>query len=200
MDESVLYGALVVFWGIGGLELVDRTIFSLIALASGQSPIRTWAGGALGFALSTVIAVTIGALFVALVGPNGISYLRIGGGAFLIAYALWLLLREEKSEPSVRALGSAIASAFLLTILLELGDTTMILEIAFVPTYGWLVVLVAGALALMAVAALAAFLGGRLGARVEPATLNRVVVAVLLIVGAVTILYGLAPGYFTGIG
>lgn len=201
MDPSALAGFIVVFAIIGGLELVDRTNFSLIALAARQSPRATWAGGALAFVLTTVISVTIGAAFVAAVGPSGIAYLRVGGGAFLIAYALWLWLHtEDVAAPAIRSARSAVVLAFSTTFLLELGDTSMIFQIVFVTTYGWLIVLLAGASALVAVAALATFLGGRFGARLDPKTLKGIVVGVLLVVGAVTIAYGLAPGAFAWLG
>jgi uncharacterized membrane protein YfcA len=72
----------------------------------------------------------------------------------------------------------------------------MIVEILFVTDWGWLIVFVAGALALTAVAAWAAWLGDRLGARVEPLRLHRIVVGILLAVGSLTIAYGLAPAAF----
>jgi len=46
------------------------------------------------------------------------------------------------------------------------------------------------------VAGWSAYLGSRLGARVEPRLLHRIVVVILLIVGCVTILYGLMPSWF----
>lgn len=195
----MLYGFAVVFGVIGGLELVDRTSFSLMAIASRQSPLRTWVGGALAFLVSSAIAVSIGAAFVALLGPGRIGLLRAGGGAFLIGYAFWLYLHQEDPEAPPAAGHSAIAVAFVSTLLLELGDTTMIFQTVFVTTYGVLVVFVAGAMALICVAAFASYLGGRLGARVEPTLLKRIVVAVLVVVGSLTILYGLDPAAFSGL-
>lgn len=201
METALLYSALVVFAVILGLELVDRTNFSLIALAARQSPFLTWVGGALAFVVSTSIAVSIGAAFVAAVGASGIEYLRVGGGSFLVAYALWLWLhRVEESPPAIRAGHSAVLAAFAATLLLELGDTTMIFQIVFVTTYGWLIVLLAGTGALVTAAAWGSFLGGRLGARLDPVQLQRIVAGVLLTVGALTILYGLEPGYFAWVG
>ncbi|NNN17539.1 MAG: TMEM165/GDT1 family protein [Thermoplasmata archaeon] len=200
MDAGVFYGFAVVFAVIGGLELVDRTSFSIMAIAAKQSPFLTWVGGALAFLVSTTIAVSIGAAFVAILGPSRLGLLRAGGGAFLIGYAVWLYFHEEDPElPPVRG-HSAIAVAFVATVLLELGDTTMIFQTVFVATYGVLVVFVAGALALIAVAAFASFVGGRLGARVEPKLLKRIVVTVLLIVGSLTVVYGLYPAAFAGFG
>ncbi len=200
MNADLLYGPLVVFGVIGGLELVDRTSFSLMAIASKQPPFLTWVGGACAFLVSTAIAVSIGAAFVALLGPSRLGLLRAGGGAFLIGYAVWLYFHEEDPEaPAVRG-RSAIAVAFVATLLLELGDTTMIFQTVFVATYGVLIVFVAGAAALVTVAAFASFVGARLGARVEPQLLKQIVVAVLLIVGSLTVVYGLYPSAFSWLG
>lgn len=199
MDLSALDGFAVVFGVIGGLELVDRTSFSIMAIAARQSPFLTWVGGALAFLVSTAIAVSIGAAFVAVLGPSRLGVLRAGGGAFLIGYALWLYFHEEDPETPPAMGHSAIAVAFLSTLVLEMGDTTMIFQTVFVPTYGIVVVFVAGAAALIAVAAFVSLVGGRLGARVEPMLLKRIVVAVLVVVGSLTVLYGLYPSAFAGI-
>lgn len=123
------------------------------------------------------------------------------GGCFSSRTPLWLWFHDEaEGEPKTRTGHSAIIAAFLATFLLELGDTTMIFQIVFVTTYGWLVVLVGGASALVTVAAFASFLGGQFGARLSPRVLKEVVVGVLLVVGVVTILYGIAPGYFAWVG
>lgn len=196
----MFYGFAVVFGVVGGLELVDRTSFSLIAIAAKQSPFLTWVGGALAFLVSSAIAVSIGAAFVALLGPSRLGLLRAGGGAFLIGYAVWLYFHEEDPEAPAARGHSAIAVAFIATVLLEMGDTTMIFQTVFVATYGVLVVFVAGATALIAVAAFASFVGGRLGAGVKPLLLKRIVVAVLVVVGSLTILYGLSPGTFSVFG
>ncbi len=197
MTASALAAALTVFAVVGGLELVDRTHFSLIALASRQSPWHTFLGGALAFVASTIVAVSAGAALVAAIGPQNIGLLRIAGGAFLIAYALWLAVHPPDEVAMPRSTGrTALIAAFGATFLLELGDTTMIFEIVFVTTYGALIVLAAGAAALVCVAAVGCSIGRHLGVRVDPARLHLLVVGVLLLVGAVTILYGIDPGAF----
>ena len=197
MTASALPAVLVVFAVVGGLELVDRTNFSLIALAARQSPWHTFLGGALAFVASTIIAVSAGAALVAAIGAQNIGLLRVAGGSFLIAYALWLAVHPPDEVATLPSTGrSALIAAFVATFLLELGDTTMIFEIVFVTTYGGLIVLAAGASALVCVAAVGCTIGRHLGVRVDPARLHVVVVGVLLVVGAVTILYGLDPGAF----
>lgn len=198
MTVAPFYAFAIVFLVIGGLELVDRTSFALIAIAARSRPVPTWAGGAVAFLLTTGLAVSVGAALVEALGPGRTSWLRIGGGAFLIAYALWLYgwASAEEIGAEERNLASAFLAAFVTILLLELGDTTMIFEIVFVSDYGWAVVLAAGASALVSVAAWDVVLGRHLGARVSPKRLRAIVTVVMLIVGAVTILYGIAPGLF----
>lgn len=202
MDLGWLGGFAVVYLVVGGLEVVDRTSFALMALSARSHPFQNWVGGATAFVLTSTIAVTLGAALVALLGPGRIGLLRVAGGIFLIGYALWLYFHPESDDPSrlPRTARSALVTAFATIFLLELGDTTMIFEIVFVSTFGWLLVLVAGTLALVTVAAWATYLGSRLGARLEPRLLHRIVVTVLIVVGAVTIAYGLVPSAFAALG
>jgi putative Ca2+/H+ antiporter (TMEM165/GDT1 family) len=197
VDVGELGGFLVVFAVVGGFELFDRTSFATMALASRHHPVPTWAGAALAFVGSSAIAVTVGAALVALLGPSRIGLVRVAAGSFLIAYALSLWYRGPESEDTTPATArTAFVAALATVFLLELGDTTMIVEILFVTEWGWFIVFTAGALALILVAAWAAWLGNRLGTRVEPKLLHRIVVGILIAVGALTIVYGLAPQAF----
>jgi putative Ca2+/H+ antiporter (TMEM165/GDT1 family) len=202
VDLGWLGGFAVVFVVIAVLEVFDRTSFALIALSARSHPFQTWMGGASAFVLTSAISVTAGAALADVLGPGRIGLLRVAGGLFLIGYALWLYLHPESDDPNriPRTARSALTTAFVTIFLLELGDTTMIFQIVFVSDFGWLVVLVAGALALVLVAGWDAYLGSHLGTRLEPRLLHRVVVTVLLVVGAVTIAYGLAPGAFPTLG
>ncbi|HLN51690.1 MAG TPA: TMEM165/GDT1 family protein [Thermoplasmata archaeon] len=201
MGPAFLDGFVIVFAVIGGLELVDRTSFALIALATRNRPLATWAGGACGFVLTTGLAVLIGAALETALGPGRIELVRVGGGVFLLGYAAWLWTRRGSSNGTAVALarGPAFAAAFLTIFLLELGDTTMVFEIVFVTSFGWEVVLLAGALALVAVAAWDVKLGQRLAGWIEAAHLEKLVVVVLALVGALTIAYGLAPSTFAAL-
>jgi len=202
VDLGWLTGFAVVFVVIAVLEVFDRTSFALIALAARSHPFRTWVGGAGAFVVTSAISVTIGSALSDLLGPSRIGLLRVAGGLFLIGYALWLYFHPEADDPNrpPRTPHSAMVAAFVTIFLLELGDTTMIFQIVFVTDFGWLIVLTAGALALALVAAWNCYLGAHLGARLEPRLLHKVVVSVLLIVGAVTIAYGLVPSVFPTLG
>jgi Ca2+/H+ antiporter, TMEM165/GDT1 family len=195
MVHDVVLEFALVFAVIAGLEFLDRTNFALIGLAAKLPPRSVWAGAATAFVITTVLAVVIGAALVAALGGH-IVYLRLGGGAFLLGYAGYLLAVPEadRRPPEHR---SAFATALLLIFLLELGDTTMIFTILFVASIGNpLLVGVAAAAGLLSVAATASVIGSRLGARVEPKLLERVVVGILVVAGVVTIAYALAPGLF----
>jgi len=185
----------LVFVVVGGLEFLDRTNFALIGLAAKQDPRPTWAGAASAFALTTLLAVAVGTALLDALGGH-LIYLRLGGGLFLLGYAAYLVIVPEadRRPPAGR---SAFATAFLLIFLLELGDTTMIFTILFVSTIqNPVLVGVAAGTALAGVAATAALIGSRLGARVEPRLLERVVVVILAVAGVVTIVYALMPGWF----
>ncbi len=203
MEFGTATGYLVVFAVVGGLELVDRTSFALIAIASRERrSLPTWAGGSAAFVVSTALAVSVGAALVEALGPGRIGLVRVAGGAFLIAYAVFVYFHPEDTakEEAREAVRSAFSAAFLTIFLLELGDTTMVFETIFVADYGWVVVFLAGAIALVAVAAWDVLLGRALGARVDPARLRKIVVIVLLVVGAATIAYGLDPAAFAVLG
>jgi Ca2+/H+ antiporter, TMEM165/GDT1 family len=199
VGASLVDGFVVVLAVVGGLELIDRTSFALMALAARGHPGPTWVGGSIGFVLTSALAVTIGAVLVEAIGPGRLGLLRAGGGGFLIVYALWLYVRPEEEVRVARDPRSALMAAFLTIFLLELGDTTMIFEIVFVTNFGPVIVFAAGALALVSVAAWDVKIGQKMALRLPLATLNRVVVVVLLVVGAVTVAYGLDPGLFAAV-
>ncbi len=181
-----------VFAFIGGLELLDRTSFALIAYTSRHPPFPSWLGAACAFVASTALSVLVGAALEDAFRSE-LVWVRVGGGVVLLSYAAYLALVPEKGRqpPTAR---STFTAVFILIFLLELGDTTMIFTILFVVEFGLaLVVFVAAALALSLVAAFSAFVGSRLGARVEPRLLEKAVVLILAAAGVLTILYALFP-------
>ncbi|MCI4358241.1 MAG: TMEM165/GDT1 family protein [Thermoplasmata archaeon] len=183
---------LIVFAVIGLLELSDRTNFALIGLASRRSGFLTWAGAATAFLVTSAIAVAIGTVVLAFLRPE-IRLVQLAGGVLILVYAAHLARRTDPAEePPARR--SAFMTAFLLILLLEMGDSTMILLVLFTGGLGDPIgVFLVGSAALLGVAAFACTLGGQLGARVEPKTLDRIVIGILVFVGGATILFALFP-------
>jgi putative Ca2+/H+ antiporter (TMEM165/GDT1 family) len=198
MDE-LLKSFVFVFLLIGGLELADRTNFALIGLAAKYRPLSVWGGASLAFIVTTAASVAIGQAILAAVGSSNVIYLRLGGGILLLGYAAYLVLVPEKDRrpPTGR---SAFSTAFLLILLLELGDTTMIFTVLYAATMPSAVVVgLAAGLALVLVASSACLIGWKLGAKVEPRSLERLVIVILATVGVITIAYALDPGAFPAI-
>ena len=189
----------VVFGTIALFEIIDRTNFALISLAAREPPVAVWAGATAAFGITTLLSVAIGAAAVTFLRPE-LWLLRLAGGGILLAYAGYLALHHGQQRPPA-ARSSALATAFLLILLLELGDTTMILTVGFVFTYtDPIVVGLAAFLGLASVAASSSILGPRIGARVEPVQLERWLIVILAVVGVATILYALDPGAFSALG
>lgn len=195
VDAGAVVAFLTVLAVVGGFEFGDRTNFAIIGLAAREPALRVWVGAAAAFLATTTLSVLIGAALLTALGGQ-IEYLRLAGGVLLLAYAAYLALHGEGEEKAPTGRSVAV-TAFLVIFLLELGDTTMILTMNFVFSIANpLLVGVAAALGLVLVAASGCLIGSRLGARVEPAALNRLVIGVLTVVGVVTILYALYPGAF----
>ncbi len=204
MDSNWLASFGTIAGLVGGLELLDRTNFALIGYSAHHRPVRAWIGATLAFTTVSAIAVSLGAVLSAVLGPDRLGWLRIAGGTILIGYALYLAWSspnesEEVPSDATRPLADLLG-AFLLIFFLELGDTTMIVQLVLVPIYGALEVLVAAAVGLTLVAALACFIGNRLASRLPRRLLNRLVVGILLAVGAVTIVLGAAPEWLAYLG
>ncbi len=189
---ATLGSLLVVYAVVGGLELLDRTSFTVMGLAARRPGLATWAGAATAFLATSAIAVTVGTVLIAVVGRD-LRYVELAGGIVILAYAAHLATEKEVA-PTEGQGRSAFVTALVTIFLLELGDTTMILILLFAGSLDDPVgVFVAGALALLSVAALAATLGAQLGARLSPAQLKRVVVTLLVIVGVATVIVALLP-------
>jgi putative Ca2+/H+ antiporter (TMEM165/GDT1 family) len=184
-----------VFAVVAGIELLDRSNFALIAYASDHPAWPTWIGGVTALAAATLLALGIGSLLIALL-QGELVYLRLAGGVVLLGYAAFVAFSPER-EPKPQEGRATAAGAFAMIFLLEFFDTSMIFIIILVATIGNpLLVGSAAVLAFVAVASTAVLIGARLGPRVEPRYLNRIVVVVLSVVGVLTILSALVPALF----
>lgn len=195
---DLLETGLLVFGAIFAFEIVDRTNFAVIALSAKHRHTHVWMGAASAFVVSTAISVAIGYVVVSYLLAY-LPWVKIVGGAILAAFGVRALLRLEgpEAEKAEREAEASLSRrevwsvAFTLILFLEMGDNTQVLTILFVASLGnWVLVFVAAVLALVSVAAIGATSGNYLKARISPDRLERLLGAILIVVGAVTMLLG----------
>jgi putative Ca2+/H+ antiporter (TMEM165/GDT1 family) len=191
MDLGWLTAGAIVFVTIFVFEFFDKTNLGNVAMSAKSSPFHVWVGAAIAFLVSTTIAVTIGTLILAFLLPQ-ILYVKVGGGALLVAYGAWCLLKARKDEPAKEEMdkGKVVMGAFLLILFLEMGDETQILTILFVASFGnILLVFVAAVAALWSMSALGVKLGSLMKGRISQVALERVSSVLMILVGALLIVY-----------
>jgi putative Ca2+/H+ antiporter (TMEM165/GDT1 family) len=191
MDLAWLGTGALVFATIFIFEFFDKTNLANVAMAARSPPFHVWVGAAIAFLVSTAIAVTIGTLLLAFLLPE-ILYVKVGGGALLVAFGVWTLLKKGKEEVREGNVdkGKVVLGAFLLILFLEMGDETQILTILFVTSLGSiLLVFVAALLALLCMSALGVKLGSLLRGRVSPKAVERVSAVLMMVVGILLIVY-----------
>lgn len=199
MAADLLDSALLVFATIFAFELVDRTNFAVVGLAVRHDPALVWLGAVGAFFVSSMLAVAIGYVLVAVV-PAYLAYVKIVGGLVLVVFGVrgWVG-RTEEARASARSGGEGEVAprkvwlaAFSVVLFLEMGDNTQVLTILLVgQTREAVVVFVAAWLALISVAAIGASGGRALRTRVAAERLNRLLSAMLMAVGAFTLALGL---------
>lgn len=204
MDLEAAVGAGVAVFGVIFLaEIVDRSNLALMSLSGQGDSRQVWLGAAAAFLVSTTLAVVLGTLlFQALSGF--LVEIRLAGGLIIVGYAVLTLLRpvpdgSGERSPSPPEPGSwkghPIYAAFLVVLLLEMGDNTQLLTLLFTASLADpLVVFLAAFLGLLAASALGTGLGRWLAGRVEARRLRTIFGGVLLVVGVVTILLAFFPG------
>ncbi len=183
---------------VGGVEFLDRTFYALLALSARYKPFPLWVGATLAYGLTVLIAVLAGAALGGALATYR-PYVLLAAGIFLLGYAgyLWFKPEKERVAPAARSL---LATGFLVIFLLELGDTTMILSLTFALTLPAVIVGTAALLGLAGASAAACLIGSRVGARVEPRYLEKVVAVILVIVGSVIIVTAFYPSLFPSFG
>lgn len=197
MLSSAWAAGLLVFATIFGFELVDRTNFAVIGLASRFDPRRVWMGAAGAFVVASVISVALGYALLAAV-PSYLPLVQVAGGSVLVAFGVRAFYRADETraerrevDPGSVARPRVALTAFGTVLLLEMGDNTQILTILFVgEVKDVALVLVASCLALVSVAALGATSGNLLRKRISARTLERLLAGILIVVGAATLALG----------
>ncbi|HEV2227105.1 MAG TPA: TMEM165/GDT1 family protein [Nitrososphaerales archaeon] len=177
-------------------ELTDKDALLILSVATRVRAIFVFVAGAVAFVFDTAVIVSVGALLLTIVP---IFWVRIAGGAAMLAYGLWearglagkgTVDREEsrikKSGSSLKVFLTLLGSLIVLDLA---GDATEILTIVFVAQYGnALLVFLAGSVGLVAATAVETALGNRLGKILTPRRIRFGSVLVFLALGAAIIL------------
>jgi putative Ca2+/H+ antiporter (TMEM165/GDT1 family) len=203
MDQSMLLSALVTTAGTLFIaELTDKDALFLLALATKTRASVVFAAGSVAFTISTAIIVLVGSALLAVVP---VLWIKLVGGAVMVAYALWEYTRSsveskgiEKREGEVlgRMKGGKWAVFFpavMALITLDLaGDATELVTVVLLARFGDILVVFLGAvIGLVAATAVETALGNRLGRLLSPQRTKYLSVSVLVIIGTAIIVTSL---------
>jgi Ca2+/H+ antiporter, TMEM165/GDT1 family len=186
--------ALSAFGLIFVAELGDKTLLTVLLLASRYRALPVFLGGCLAFLLQGVVAVAFGQVFAFL--PR--NWIRIGSALLFAGFGLWLLFVPEK-EVDPTAPGSArgpFGTTFGLVFLAEWGDMSQIMTAALVADHSAELGRVPAAsavfggatLGLWSGTALAVLLGRLAGTRLPRKTVRRVAGVAFIAFSALTAL------------
>ena len=202
MIDGVVAEGLLIFVVIMCLQFPGKSNFGVIILSTRHSQRDVFLGASVGLVAATVVSVSLGFGAVLFLTPY-LLWVKVAGGTVLAAFGLRELLRsmdmetrqlEEKSTRAETHHQARIA-ALTLAFILEMGDNTQILSILFVASTGNpLLVFVAACAGLITVTAVTIHGSKYLKSRVPPQKLGRILGAVLVAVGCITIVLAFFPG------
>jgi putative Ca2+/H+ antiporter (TMEM165/GDT1 family) len=194
----LLGGFLTVFGAVFVAELTDKDALLLLSLATKMRPLVVFAAGSIAFTITSVVIVAFGSILVVYIP---IYWIKLAGGAIMLAYAVLEYVRglrvsaklEKDEERFIKHVGRkeiyAILGIVASLIVLDLaGDATELLIIVFVAQYGDALLVLAGAVtALVAASALETVLGNRLGRFLSSRNIRNLSVLVFLVIGSVIV-------------
>ena len=160
-------------------ELPDKTAFATVLLATRHRPLAVFVGAAGAFVVQSLVAVAFGGVLSLL--PE--RAVHVGAGLLFLGFAYAMWTREEEELPDVGAAGSAddrgsfwraAAASFTVIFIAEWGDLTQLATATLAAKHGRpLTVFLAATAALWCVSALAAAIGHRLKAAIDPRPLEK---------------------------
>jgi putative Ca2+/H+ antiporter (TMEM165/GDT1 family) len=177
-------------------ELTDKDALLILTVATRVRAPVVFLAGAAAFVFDSAIIVALGSLLLSVVP---IFWVRMAGGAAMLAYGLWeargLVGKGvvEREETKIKGSGSKWKLFLTLMgslIVLDLaGDATEILTIVFVAQYAnFLLVFSAACVGLVAATAVETALGNRLGRILTPSRIRYGSMVVFLVLGVAIIL------------
>ncbi len=180
---------LAVFGLVFLAELGDKTQIIILTLAARQKAAMVLAGALAAFFLLNLVAVAVGTLVYHVIPLRALQWLA---GGTMILFGLLSIFKKTGGEATDEEAGKSFFKAFLLILLMELGDKTQLTLVALTARYGRpLSVFLGGTLALWASSALAVLLGSQL-ARWIPMEKIHQIAGVIFIVFGLALMMGLA--------
>lgn len=196
-DQAVLLSAVLTTAGtIFVTELTDKDALFLLALATKTRASLVFAAGAVAFAISTAIIVTVGSVLIRLVPVFDI---KLVGAAIMLGYAGFELLRTSPEGPAIDERGQRILDrktpnawevflpAVATLVALDLaGDATELVTVVLLARFQVaLAVFVGAVLGLVCAVAVETALGNRLAKVLSPSHVRHLSVAVFVVIGVV---------------
>jgi putative Ca2+/H+ antiporter (TMEM165/GDT1 family) len=182
--------ALTTFALIALAEMGDKTQLIAIALSARYSRVHVFAGLMAAFVVLTALAVGVGEVVVAFIGPEVIGI--VAGLLFILFGVITILMDNDNDNSDVKNSGarSAFITAFSLIALAELGDKTELAVVALSALYHAPIMVFLGAvLGLGLVSALGVAIGGKLQT-IVPLDKLRIGSGILFLVFGVLFLLG----------
>jgi putative Ca2+/H+ antiporter (TMEM165/GDT1 family) len=182
--------ALTTFALIALAEMGDKTQLIAIALSARYSRVHVFAGLMAAFVVLTALAVGVGEVVVAFIGPEVIGI--VAGLLFILFGVITILMDNDNDNSDVKNSGarSAFITAFSLIALAELGDKTELAVVALSARYHAPIMVFLGAvLGLGLVSALGVAIGGKLQT-IVPLDKLRIGSGILFLVFGVLFLLG----------
>ena len=170
-------------------ELPDKTAVATLVLATRYRAWPVFTGTALALVLQSLIAVAAGGLLALL--PARPVHVAAGLLFVVSAVFMWRAAAGPDEEvdvgdtPPTHSFKAAFVKSFVVVFLAELGDLTQLGTAALAARFrAPLTVFTSSAAALVAVAAIAVFLGNRLGRWINPHVVGRIAAVIFGLLGA----------------
>ena len=179
--------AIATFGLVALAEMGDKTQLIVIALSTRYSRTHVFAGLMAAFIVLTALAVGVGEVVVAFIGPEVIE---VVAGLMFMLFGVITILTDDDDNGDVKNPGarSAFMTAFSLIALAELGDKTELAVIALSAQYhAPIMVFLSAVMGLGLVSALGVAIGGKLQTMV-PMEKLRIVSGILFLVFGVLFL------------
>ncbi|MHB1260793.1 MAG: TMEM165/GDT1 family protein [Thermoplasmatota archaeon] len=171
-------------------EMGDKSQFVLLAQAARHPPVRVLAEALAAFAVLVVVAVTVGAAAARFL-PDWV--LAVASGLLFLMFG-FLAVREARQPATDEAapVASRRGGTFALILVSEMGDKTQLATAALAASSGLAIATGLGAFAGEALASVLAVIAGAwLGRRVSRRARAWTSAALFLVLGAVTLGFGL---------